>query len=126
MKKNLSLILLLVVLGFGCSHCSKTMTTFDGQTKGFNPYGDGIVNIVREAYWGNKKCIMKLVDRDSPKETVETPEEFPDLTFNSDKAKINTTEELIKIDNLDDLIGAPLEEPERNFGVTNLRPEDSL
>lgn len=61
MKKCLLIIFILPVL-ISCAHCSKTLTTFVGKTKGFNPYGDGSIKIVRYAYWGEKACIFKLVD----------------------------------------------------------------
>lgn len=52
-----------IIMGFvlsGCAHCSKTNTTFNGKTKGMNPYGDGDINVVRESYWGNKGCIERV------------------------------------------------------------------
>lgn len=47
----------------GCAHCSKTVTNFNGKTTGINPYGAGTVKVVREAYWGNLKCILKLINK---------------------------------------------------------------
>jgi len=63
MKKYLSLLLICFVLQ-GCAHCSKTVTTFDGKTKGFNPYGDGDLTIDRTAYWGTKGCVGRLLDQE--------------------------------------------------------------
>ena len=73
-----------VMLLSGCAHCSKTVTKFDGKTTGINPYGSGKVKVVREAYWGFKQCILRLINRDT------------------------------KTENLP-----------KNFGVTNIRPEDN-
>lgn len=58
------IVLTIIALMSGCAHCSKTTTTFDGNTKGFNPYGDGKINIVRVAYWGAKQCILNWVGVD--------------------------------------------------------------
>ena len=67
MKKKNSLILILplalMVLG-GCAHCSVTVTKFDGKTTGINPHGAGKIKVVREAYWGNLKCILKLLKKE--------------------------------------------------------------
>jgi len=65
MNKKISMVLMILVISIlsGCAHCSVTTTNFDGKTKGFNPYGDGDVDVIREAYWGFKECILKLVER---------------------------------------------------------------
>lgn len=60
MWKTLSLILCLILMS-GCSHCSRTITDFDGKTHGLNPYGTGKAKVTREAYWGNLQCILKLI-----------------------------------------------------------------
>lgn len=63
MKKLAISILIGMVFGFGCAHCSKTVTDFKGKTNGINPYGKGTVNVKRESYWGNDKCVKQLIDK---------------------------------------------------------------
>ena len=48
-----------------CSHCSRTVTNFDGKPSGLNPYGSGNLVVVREAYWGNLKCILKMLGEET-------------------------------------------------------------
>ena len=62
----------------GCAHCSRTVTDFNGKTKGFNPYGDGTVTMKREAYWGNLSCIRKLI-KETYGKTVEPVAEIIDI-----------------------------------------------
>ena len=62
------LIVVVAMLFVGCAgnHCSRTVTNFTGKTKGFNPYGDGDMDMDRESYWGNLGCIKKLIDKVYP------------------------------------------------------------
>ena len=57
-------LVLLIIYGSGCSHCSVTRTEFDGKTSGLNPYGTGDIEIVRESFWqwGKAKCKVALDD----------------------------------------------------------------
>ena len=60
---NYVLVLLCVAVTIiGCAHCSRTLTHFQGKTTGVNPYGSGNIEVNRDSYWGDKECIMKLVN----------------------------------------------------------------
>ena len=87
--KNILLLLAVVVLFTGCAHCSVTLTKFDGKTKGLNPYGDGNIDVIREAYWGFKACILKLVERSG----VESVDQAEDIVLTSDS--VSTAEEIL-------------------------------
>ena len=51
------------LLCISCAHCSKTVTHFDGKTKSLNPYGDGVMVVDRESYWGDKTCVKRFLDK---------------------------------------------------------------
>jgi len=64
MIKMIGVMMILVSVLSGCAHCSRTVTNFNGKTNGLNPYGKGDIKVDREAYWGNLKCILKLVNKE--------------------------------------------------------------
>lgn len=64
MKRLHSIALCCILLFFtGCVHCSRNATMFNGKTHGFNPYGTGDIHVVRESYWGNLQCVLKLIEQ---------------------------------------------------------------
>ena len=58
---KIMLFLSMAVFIFGCAHVSKTVTHFDGKTKGFNPYGDGNIVVDRTAYWGTNSELLNIL-----------------------------------------------------------------
>ena len=63
MKKFLIVLFSVIVLS-GCAHCSVTETLFDGETKGFNPYGDGTADVTRTSFWGtSERLIRELIKK---------------------------------------------------------------
>lgn len=64
MSKIFNTILLVCVLMFaGCATVSYTETTFNGETKGFNPYGDGNVEVTRVRFTGtNQELVEKVIE----------------------------------------------------------------
>ena len=58
----LVLISAILVVG-GCTHCSRTISNFNGKTKSLNPYGDGTLKIERTSYWGSStQCFNRIFD----------------------------------------------------------------
>ena len=76
MKNLIAFITLLVAIALvGCSHCSKTVSKFDGRTSGLNPYGEGDLEVDRTSYWGTQECIKLLfgqeIEIDDEEEMIE-------------------------------------------------------
>jgi len=82
--RNRLMCLFAVILISGCAHCSKIVSHFEGKTKGLNPYGDGNAVVDRESYWGDRECILRLIERDAPSPLPDisglTASQPPDLT----------------------------------------------
>jgi len=57
MLKKLSVIFVCLLLA-GCAHVSITESIFDGETNGFNPYGNGDAKISRVSAWGTSETLV--------------------------------------------------------------------